>query len=194
MLGLTWVCLRSRICLLTGAINESCNSDSKRMHSIVYSSSFLFSHFSSDSFFFSFVAKLLELVLFAFGLFDSSMFVDAIFGIFLQKNFTYILSDLFHFFSRLLLHCSRHSMDWMNFFPRMVWHQDRCLCWAGFNLIFLINSNSFKYMHQQQFTLDKQCTLVFGIQATAFTTTTASFHISKMSKFVVYLRANIKSI
>lgn len=139
-----------------------------------------------------FLAKLLELVLFAVGLFDSSMFVDAIFGISLQKNATYILSDLFSFLfkSFTTLFPPFHGSD--DFLDGAASRSVPCS--AGFNLIFLINSNSFKYMHQQQFTLDKQCALVFGIQATALTTATASFHISKMSKFVVYLRANIKSI
>lgn len=54
-------------------------------------------------------------------------------------------------------------------------------CWTRFNLIFLINSNSFKYMHQQQFTLDKHSSRLWH---TAQATT---FQISKcLNSFCIY--------
>lgn len=53
-------------------------------------------------------------------------------------------------------------------------------CWTRFNLIFLINSNSFKYMHQQQFTLDKHCFRLWHSSAT-------TFQISKcLNSFCIY--------
>lgn len=99
-----WVVL-VRVCLLSGATNESCNSDAKRVHSIVYSSfSSLLLHIFFYEIFFSQRERESQnaLVIFALGLFDSSMFDDAILGFSHFQRTTYILSDLFYF-SRVLL-------------------------------------------------------------------------------------------
>lgn len=66
------------------------------------------------------------------------------FGFFPFQKTTYILSDLFYFSRVLLLFPLFYFLHFW-----IVQHiRTMCApCWTKFNLIFLINSNSFKYMH-----------------------------------------------
>lgn len=143
-----WVVL-VRVCLLSGATNESCNSDAKRVHSIVYSS---FSSLLLHIFFFMSSSSVREkenlkmhwlyllwvcstqvcltMRFWVFPIFKELPTFYPIYSIFQEF---YCFFPLFHFPSFL-----EYNMKTVN-----------APCWTRFNLIFLINSNSFKYMHQQ---------------------------------------------